>query len=1068
MQREFFQSKESPSTTFNPFRIAGGVSRFPPVFLLLLVFSILCLAATNAQAWPETTEWRPLLKSGGSIQDTGGGGKTGNNDASGSSNIVPDVNDPTDAPAAYIFSDGSYLYYRLRLDSSPAGTGGQGVLQQFGWGLEIDSNQNPDNYEWLIMVDGIDSPETVNLQKNTVQGTLGDPSDVAEITVASYPLPGNHRILVADTSINGDQDYFLDFRIPYQVFLDATGLDENSLIRYFAGTSKSANNLTDNGADLLGGSDLYNGLGDYLTPGGGTSPCGGYSDGTVRFVNALDGFTDVQLFTPGNTLYVRVDDADQTLESNPFQTVRVSLTTPAGDVEVINLTATGVAGKFSGQLLTRQGAVATRSNTLDLPAGSVTVTVSYLDAITASCTQSISRSDTIVSTTTQTDLHLQKSVSNVAPNPGGAINYTVTVTNFGPLVANAFTVTDAQPANVTFGAVTPPAPTTYAFAAGVATWSIPSLAVGAAYTLTLPATVGPGAAGTINNTAQLNYANDGYAPNNTAITGFYVTGTDLRVTKGVSNPTPAIGEQITYQVRVFNLGPNPVNNIVLNDVLPTVAPTAYVTYVSSTPSQGNYTDTLVPLNGVPDTWNVGSLAVGAGASLDIRVTVNNGIAGTTVTNTATLNPAGLNHPDYNPVNNSASVTFLAGAVDLEVTKSADNYGPAQNGTVTFSVLVKNLGPNTATGVVVRDILPAGLTYQSSTVSQGGFTDTLTPLNSVPETWTIGTLDKDASATLTVTALVTAVAGTTIHNNASLLALDQHDTDSANNIEDAVLQVGGTDLRVTKLSRKTTAPATAFADYTLVSPSNRVEFQVVVTNFGPANATNVALTDILPSGTSFVSYTATQGSYDGAGNGSKVWTVGAVNVNASATLTLTADVAGGATGTITNVAMLTASDQQDTDETNNIADAKLIVNGTDLGITKTVDNATPLVNSNITYTVTVTNYGPASATNVVVTDLLPPELTFVSSSLPAAYNNVTGVWTVGTVSYTGNPANDIATLTITAKVKNADNNLQIENLARITAVTQSDQNSANDSALCINLGAGHRCRTDQDGLESRAI
>jgi uncharacterized repeat protein (TIGR01451 family) len=1030
-----------------------SISRLQPVRCGLLLVVLALGMATAAAAWPTDNEWQPLLKSGSSIQDTGGGGKTGNNDASGSSNIVPDINDPVDVPSAYLYNDGAYMYYRLRIDTDPSGGGGQGVLQQFGWGLEIDSNQNPDNYEWLIMVDGIASPETVNLQQNTTQGTLGDPSDVAEITVASYPLPGNHRILLADTSINGDQDYFLDFRIPYQVFLTATGLNENSLLRYFAGTSKSANNLTNNGADLLGGSDLYNGLADYLTPGGGTMPCGGFTDGTVRFVNSLDGFVDIQLITPGNAIFIRVDDPDQNLQRNPSQTVRVSVTTDRGDAEVVTLSATGVAGKFSGTLATRSGNVSIRSGTLDLPNNANdTVRATYLDAITANCLQNQTRTDSLVSTNTQTDLYLVKSVSNLVPTPSSPITYTLVVTNNGPLTATNFTVTDIQPGNVTFGAVTAPPTTSWAFAGGTGTWTIPSLAVGASLTLTIPATVGGGAAGTINNIAQINYANDGYAANNSAMASIHITGTDLRITKSVSNATPAIGQQVTYSVRVFNLGPNPVTGVVVNDVLPTAAPTAYLSYNSSTPSQGTFTDTLAPLNGVPDTWSVGSLPVGAGASLDIVATVTPGTAGASVINTATLNTGGLSQPDINSSNNSARATFLAGAIDLQVTKSASNYGPAQNNPVTYTVQIHNNGPNSASGIVLRDILPAGVSYQSHTVSQGSFIDNMAPAGT-PETWNVGNLAKDATATLTITVQVMAPAGTTIHNVASLLAVDQFDTDNTNDADDAPIEVGGTDLHVTKLSRRVTAPVTAFADTTLVQPNNQVEFQVTVTNFGPNSATSVELTDILPVGVSYVSSTATQGSYDGGNNGTKIWAVGTVGVNQSATLTIVANVANGASGTITNVAMLTRCDQNDTDNTNNIGNTKLVVNAADLGITKDVNNITPSIGQDIIYTLTVTNYGPGNATNIRVRDLIPPELTYKSSApsqgtftdLVAPLNGIPDTWAVGTINYTGNPTNDRATLTITATVKGFDANLQIQNVAQIAAVDQSDPITINNTA-----------------------
>ena len=85
----------------------------PPLSLVWLIFTIaLCLSVFPAVvlAWPTTNQWIPIYKSGLLLQDP-------NNDAQGSRNIV---SYPTRA-AVFIFNDGTYVYFRLRLDKSPAG-----------------------------------------------------------------------------------------------------------------------------------------------------------------------------------------------------------------------------------------------------------------------------------------------------------------------------------------------------------------------------------------------------------------------------------------------------------------------------------------------------------------------------------------------------------------------------------------------------------------------------------------------------------------------------------------------------------------------------------------------------------------------------------------------------------------------------------------------------------------------------------------------------------------------------------------------------------------------------------
>jgi len=98
---------------------------------------------------------------------------------------------------------------------------------------------------------------------------------------------------------------------------------------------------------------------------------------------------------------------------------------------------------------------------------------------------------------------------------------------------------------------------------------------------------------------------------------------------------------------------------------------------------------------------------------------------------------------------------------------------------------------------------------------------------------------------------------------------------------------------------------------------------------------------------------------------------------------------------------------------------------DLSLTKDVDDPTPDVGSNVTFTIVVSNGGPSDATGVSVIDVLPSGLTFVSANPAASYNSSTGVWTVGNLT---NGAS--ATLTIVATVSA----VQVTNTAVASAIT----------------------------------
>ena len=83
--------------------------------------------------------------------------------------------------------------------------------------------------------------------------------------------------------------------------------------------------------------------------------------------------------------------------------------------------------------------------------------------------------------------------------------------------------------------------------------------------------------------------------------------------------------------------------------------------------------------------------------------------------------------------------------DLSLTKTVDNPQAGMNDTVVFTISVRNDGPGDATSVTVTDAEPAGITFDSSTPSQGMFT---------APTWNIGPLTVGETATLTINATIT--------------------------------------------------------------------------------------------------------------------------------------------------------------------------------------------------------------------------------------------------------------------------------------------------------------------------
>jgi uncharacterized repeat protein (TIGR01451 family) len=98
--------------------------------------------------------------------------------------------------------------------------------------------------------------------------------------------------------------------------------------------------------------------------------------------------------------------------------------------------------------------------------------------------------------------------------------------------------------------------------------------------------------------------------------------------------------------------------------------------------------------------------------------------------------------------------------------------------VTFTVTLVDNGPAAATNVAVTDMLPAGFTFVSATLSQGAYVTNT-------GVWTVGSVANGASATLQIKATVDS--GTASTNTATISASDQFDPDSGNNSAGAIVQ-----------------------------------------------------------------------------------------------------------------------------------------------------------------------------------------------------------------------------------------------------------------------------------------
>ncbi|MFQ5568747.1 MAG: T9SS type A sorting domain-containing protein [Rhodothermales bacterium] len=234
--------------------------------------------------------------------------------------------------------------------------------------------------------------------------------------------------------------------------------------------------------------------------------------------------------------------------------------------------------------------------------------------------------------------------------------------------------------------------------------------------------------------------------------------------------------------------------------------------------------------------------------------------------------------------------------------------------------------------------------------------------------------------------------------------------------------------------------------------NTGSFHVEVGNVGSGTAFDVEVTDDLSEFLTVDAWTATLGDFD---PDTGIWTIDSLGVGALAELWIdvtfdftgifeneacvtdfsaTPEISGAASksaGTIAlcaGVEFLVLGERGDPDFVSGLGPGQNINRNpfrfrADLSLTKNVDNATPAVDDEITYTLTVLNGGPQSTANVAVTDLLPDCLEFVSAT--GSYDPATGEWDIGNLT-----VGESATLEITVRVT-SDCSGEVTNTASIS-------------------------------------
>jgi uncharacterized repeat protein (TIGR01451 family)/CSLREA domain-containing protein len=618
-----------------------------------------------------------------------------------------------------------------------------------------------------------------------------------------------------------------------------------------------------------------------------------------------------------------------------------------------------------------------------------------------------------------TDLALAKAGAVSTAVAGQPFTYTLTITNNGPLTATQVVITDALSGGATFNSVVAWANTaslTYSLGITQATFTVTNIAPNTVFTIVYTV-LPPVNGGVFSNTAVISASTptDPDSSNNTG-SGGPVTATanaDLEIAKSASPNPVEPGGVVTYTLTVTNNGPSTAQFITVTDV---ISGGSFGGVVGTSPGVTTSTsaDSI--------TFTVGSLNANSVITMVYTATAPSlGV----MTNTAVVTSA---VGDLGGDSNQAGVTVAVNATDLALAKAGAVSTAVAGQPFTYTLTITNNGPLTATQVVITDALSGGATFNSVVASTN--TASLTySLGITQATFTVTNIAPNTVFTIVYTVLPP-VNGGVFSNTAVISASTPTDPDSSNNTGSGgpVTATANADLEIAKS-----------ASPNPVEPGGVVTYTLTVTNNGPSTAQFITVTDVI-SGGSFGGVVGTSpGVTTSTSADSITFTVGSLNANSVITMVYTATAP--SLGVMTNTAVVTSA-VGDLGGDSNQAGVTVAVNATDLALAKAGAVSTAVAGQPFTYTLTITNNGPLTATQVVITDALSGEATF--NSVVASTSSLTyslGI-TQATFTVTNIAPNTVFTIVYT--VLPPVNGGVFSNTAVISASTPTDPDSSNNT------------------------
>ncbi|WP_409199330.1 beta strand repeat-containing protein [Methanobrevibacter sp. DSM 116169] len=295
----------------------------------------------------------------------------------------------------------------------------------------------------------------------------------------------------------------------------------------------------------------------------------------------------------------------------------------------------------------------------------------------------------------------------------------------------------------------------------------------------------------------------------------------LNISKSTDVDSVNIGELIYYNVTITNDGSENATNVTVREYLPNSL--SYYNYIGD---NWNY-------NNLTGLWTYAlNLAPGETIILTLIFIVNENALNSinnTVNITSDQYPFGRN-----ATSNNTNLTF----VNLQINKTTNVKIANVGDIISYTISIANNGLDNATGVVLSDYIPDGLTYVGFEGSGWNYTNGIWYYNNTLATGDI--------AEITLFFLITSQANRVFNNTANIAS---NETPRGKNATSNNTNVTFVELEASKTTESK-----------IVTIGELIEYLITITNIGLDDATNIIVTDYIPEGLTYVDFDGDGWSY----------------------------------------------------------------------------------------------------------------------------------------------------------------------------------------------------------------